>query len=227
VRLRVVLMTVLSTVLVGAAFTTPIATASEPSTAAPPATKSIIIRPVTSAGKPASGFHVSTQKGLSIDCSAPAFPSPGAVDRNIQECSPSAAYAIACWKAAKAHHALCMRNPSSHRLYQISLMGSFAKSPRVKPKLRAPLLIVLTDGTRCSIRDGGAWGTLKVHPTWPGTYSCTKHGDVWSPPNANHNGVNESAASWWVRTASASGKGKLTVRHIKRAYFVGTATATD
>jgi hypothetical protein len=224
-RIRLVLFGAVSVALVGTTATS-IATASPHPAAAAPATQSVIVRPVTSAGQPASGFHVKVQHGGSIDCGAPPFPSPGAVDRNIEECSPSAAYAIACWKAAEAHHALCLRNPSSHRLYRIRLTRSFAKTPAVKAKLRAPLLIVLTDGTRCTIRDGGAWSILKSHPKWFGSYSCSRHGVVWSPPHSKRFGVNESAASWSVHTGSAAGTGKLTVRHVKTAYFVGTATAT-
>lgn len=229
-RIRLVLFAVLSMALVGATAATG-ATAS-PLTAtaggaAHAATRSLIIRPVTSAGKPAAGFTVKVQHGESIDCSAPPFPSPGAVDRNIEECSPSAAYAIACWKAAQAHQALCIRNPSSHRVYRIGLTSSFAKTAAVKARLRAPLLIVLNDGTRCTIRDGGAWSALKGHPNWFGSYSCTRHGVVWSPPKSTHFGINESSASWTVHTGSATGTGKLTVRHVKRAYFVGTATASS
>jgi hypothetical protein len=223
-RLRMVLIVGLSLSLVGAAAATTTALASPRSAASVPATQSVTIRPVTSAGHAATGFHVKVQHSGSIDCSE-RFASPGAVNRNVEECSPSAAYAIACWKSATAHRALCMRNPSSHRLYSARLTSSFAATAAVKAKLRAPLLIVLTDGTRCSIRDGGAWSSLKSHPKWTGSYSCTKHGVVWSPPHAKHEGVNESAASWTVHTGSATGTGELTVRHVKRAYFVGTAVS--
>jgi hypothetical protein len=220
-RLRLVLLGLLATAIAGtAASTTAVANARPAPVPAP--TQSIVVRPVTSTGHAASGFHVTTQHNASIDCSS-RFASPGAVDRNIEECSPSAAYAIACWKAATAHHSLCMRNPSSHRLYKVQLTAAFAKTGLAKPKSRAPLLVVLTDGTRCSIRDGGAWGQLKEHPTWFGTYSCTKHGVVWSPPHEGHYGINESASTWTLRTGSASGKGTLTVRKVERAYFVGTA----
>ena len=219
----VVFTTALCASLAGAATATTTTGAGTATNAAHAATKVVVVRPVTSSGAAVTGFHVKTQHDVSIDCSS-RQPSAGAVDRNIEECSPSAAYAIACWKAATSHHALCTRDPSSHRLYRIALTGRFAKTPVVKAKWRAPLLIVLTDGTRCSIRDGGAWGTLKSHPSWNGTYSCTKHGIVWSAPKAKHEGVDESSSSWSVHTGSAAGTGKLTARHIERAYFVGTAS---
>lgn len=186
-------------------------------------TASVVVRPVTPAGRPATGYHVKAERQGSVDCSF-AEPSPGAVDANIEECSPSAAYAVACWKTAGAHHALCLRSPRSHTLARVRLSGSFAKTAPAKHRSRAPLMIILADGTTCTIRDGGAWGTLKSHPHWNGSYSCSKHGVVWAAPHASHYGINESSPSWTVHTGPGGGKGSLTVRAVKRAYFVGTTT---
>lgn len=192
-----------------------------PAPTAPP-THVITIRPVTATGHAAPGFRVKAQRHGPIDCSF-ASPSPGAVDRNIEECSPSAAGAIACWKSALAHHALCFRDPTSKRLDRFRLSGRFARTAAAKPTLRAPLLIVLADGTRCAIRDGGAWGSLPHHPKWFGTYQCARHGAVWANAKMSHEGVNESAPRWTVHTSQFGGSGKLTVRRVKRAYFVSTA----
>jgi hypothetical protein len=201
------------------------ATAGAATVPASASTRVVTIRPVTGTGHAVHGFHVTAKRpnNDTIDCSFPSA-SPGAVDANIEECSPSAADAIACWKAAKAHHALCMRNPASHRLYRIPLSGGFATTPVATPAATAPLLLVLADGTRCSIRDGGAWSPLPHHPKWFGTYGCSRHGVVWATEKMKHEGVNESAARWTVHTGSFSGSGKLTVRPVKRAYFVGTAS---
>jgi hypothetical protein len=124
-----------------------------------------------------------------------------------------------------AERALCMREPDKKKLVSIPLSGKFAKTALAPRKTRAPLLLVLTDGTKCSIRDGGAWGQLKSHPKWYGTYACEKHGVVWSPPKAHHYGIDESAAVWTVRTGPGGGKGKIVVRRIRRVYFVGTASS--
>jgi hypothetical protein len=80
----------------------------------------------------------------------------------------------------------------------------------------------LVDGDLCSIRDGGTSSILRSHPTWVVSYYCRHAGAVWMRPSAAHFGINESARSWTVATASASGTGKLTTRHIARAWFVGT-----
>ena len=184
-------------------------------------TQRIVVRPVNSTGHARTGFSVTAEaNGGQVDCSDHTE-SPGAVNRNIHLCFPSAEYAIACWKPATPQTALCMRDPSKKRLVRIPRTGRFASSSVLPRRQRAPLLIVLLDGTRCSIRDGGAWGMRKANPNWFGTYSCTRHGVVWSPPHAAHNGVNESHAAWTVRVGKDSGP--LVTRHVKRAYFVGTS----
>jgi hypothetical protein len=187
------------------------------------ATVRIVVRPVTAGGVPASGFHVTTddRRADAVDCSDPNA-SPGAVSRNVEPCSPSAAYAIACWNAAAAHHVLCSRDPSSKRVYSIRRTGKFADTGLDSKRNRAPILLLLRDGTKCFVRDGGAWGQLTSHPNWYGTYSCDQHGNVWSPPYAPHHGVDESQPTWTVHTSPSSGNGRVTIRAVAQAYFVGT-----
>jgi hypothetical protein len=144
------------------------------------------------------------------------------VSRNIEACSPSAEYAVACWKAAARHRVLCMRNPASRTVYRIHRVGGFKATGRPPAAQRAPLRIVLSDGDNCSIRDGGAGGTLSGHPTFVATYYCAKDGAVWAPFNAKHGGIDTSAPAWTVRTARAKQQ-KLTRHVVRKAYFVGTA----
>jgi hypothetical protein len=187
------------------------------------ATVKITVRPVTTSGHAASGFTVNGEPTGSLDCTDGA-PSQGAVDKNILQCFPDAEYAIACWKST-SHHALCMRNPAKAELAKIPYAGQFANTAPPTAKQLAPLRLVLDNGAKCGIRDGGAWGSLKHHPQWQGAYSCTKGGDVWLLPSSNHNGVNESHAAWTVHTADAStAKQKVTIRKVVKAYFVGTAS---
>jgi hypothetical protein len=184
-------------------------------------TAKVVVRPVTSTGHVRAGFTMVSEPTGLVDCNAQ-DPSPGAVSRNIEFCSPSAEYAIACWKAAAPHRVLCMRDPRSTRVVRIPRTGTFAPTGLAPLSQRAPLAITLGGGAYCSIRDGGAWPTLRSHPSWVGTYSCNNGDAVWAPPTATHNGVNESSASWTVRTARSSGVGPVVTRHVVRAYFVGT-----
>lgn len=189
------------------------------------ATKRIVVRPVTSAGTPAPGVLVtSDQKAGSVDCST-REPSPGAVSSNIEFCTPSAAYAVACWKSATPRQVLCSRDPRSGRVFSLPRTGSFASTGLAGRSKRAPLMIVLGNGKTCSIRDGGAWSSLKAHPNWFGTYSCSGETAVWSPPKATHSGINESRPTWTVHVGSISGNGPVTIRTVRRAYFVGTKSS--
>lgn len=193
-----------------------------PAAAVAPATAKVVVYPVTSSGHAAAGFAVHAQHGFTVDCSD-ANPSPGALSPNIELCYPSAAYAVACWKAAAPGKVLCMRDPSTHKLYRIS-RGRFASTAINKPRNRAPLLIVLGDGTRCQIRVGGAWGQPKGHPNLYGAYSCDRHGAAWlwakGSHRDSHNGIDESSATWRIRV----GENTIVWRNIAKAYFVATAS---
>jgi hypothetical protein len=178
-----------------------------------------VVRPVTSTGHVRAGFTVSGEPSGQVDCSV-ADPSPGAVNRNIEFCSPSAEYAIACWKAAAPHKVLCMRNPRGKRVYRIARLGAFAPTALAPHRQRAPLAMNLGDGDHCSIRDGGTGAIRQGHPQWVNTYYCVHDGVVWQKPGAAHLGVNESSASWTVVTGGATGP--LVTRHVAKAWFVGT-----
>lgn len=212
-RALIVLAAAAAAVVTGAA-------ALEESAAATTPTVKVVVRPVTSAGHVRSGFTVIGEPTGSVDCSV-ADPSPGAVNRNIEFCSPSAEYAIACWKAALAHHVLCMRDPRSHQVVRIPRLGAFASTDLAPFAQRAPLVMKLGDGDICSIRDGGAWSQLPGHPYLYGTYSCAHDGAVWASASAPHLGVDESTAVWHVRTAQF-GHSTLITRHVVKAWFVGT-----
>lgn len=199
--------------------------AAHPASAVPAAkhaaTVQVVVHPVTATGHAAAGYTVKRGQGK-ITCN-PADASPVALSKNVEFCAPSYEYAVACWKSATPHYALCLRDTNTTVLSKLKLTGGFAKTKVAPKKDRAPLRIVLDNGTKCLIRDGGAWSSLKHHPNWYGTYSCTHEGAVWSPPNANHVGIDESHGSWRVHVAPISGEGKLVTRHVKRAYFVATA----
>lgn len=220
-RFRLLLPLVAAVGMVSSAFVT-----APVHAAAGAATVRVVVRPVTSAGVPAPGVHVTVdhRKSDAVDCSTPDS-SPGAVSRNIEWCSPSVAYAIACWKAATPHRVLCSRDPRSERVYSLPRSGKFAKTGLDKKRDLSPIVLILGDGTVCFIRDGGAWGQLKAHPKWYGTYSCDRHGDVWSKPFAPHDGIDETQPVWTVHTSASSGNGTVTVRTVAKAFFVGTKSA--
>ncbi|HVT63617.1 MAG TPA: hypothetical protein VHD81_00500 [Mycobacteriales bacterium] len=194
-----------------------------PPAVAAPATVKVIVMPVTVSGTAASGFSVKKQDpGFPVDCRYK-DPSIAAVSPDIETCSPSAAYAPACWKAAAPGKVLCMRDASSHKVFLIKREGRFADTAIAKPRDRAPLDFVLTDGTKCQIRIGGAWGPVPHHPNLYGAYSCDRHDAAWLYAKGSHSdahaGIDESGASWRIRT----GYKHIVWRHIATAYFVATA----
>lgn len=188
--------------------------------AAPAPTVKDVVRPVTSAGHASAGYTVTREPSQQVDCSF-REPSPGAVSPNIEFCSPSFEYAIACWKAAASHRVLCLRDPRSKHLVRIPRHGSFAPTGLAPSAQRAPISIRLSDGDLCSIRDGGAWSQLPGHPNLFGTYSCAHDGAVWASVSAKHQGVNESHPTWTVRTAQF-GSHTLVTQRVAKAWFVGT-----
>jgi hypothetical protein len=187
---------------------------------APPPTVKVVVRPVTAAHHASPGYSVTGAPSGQVDCSPPPFPSPGAVSRNIEFCSPSSAYAVACWKAAARHHVLCMDNPRSRHLVRIRRTGVFAPTGLPPRAQRAPLEMRLGNGALCKIRDGGAWGQLPGHPKLFGTYFCTGNVAVWAKAD-KHWGVNESSPTWTVRTAKFTSH-HLVTRRVVKAWFVGT-----
>ncbi|MGN6606166.1 MAG: hypothetical protein ACTHMS_04050 [Jatrophihabitans sp.] len=183
-----------------------------------PPTQRVIVRPVTAAHVPAAGFSaVTTSDG--IFCSGHEA-SPAAVDANILECSPSAAYAPACWHAARPRYALCLRDARSHTLYRLPLVDGFGSAAPLHD--RSPLDLVLRNGTACQLRIGGAGGQLVGHPNLFATYYCSDGSAVWAGITAYHSGIDESHPVWTVRTGRP-GTSTLTTRLVARAYLVGTA----
>lgn len=184
------------------------------------ATQIVVVRPVNASGHARPGYAITSGGRYPIDCRFPE-PSPGAVSPNIEFCFPTALYAVACWKAAAAHKALCIPDPRHHELVRFRRTGRFAPTALAPARQRAPLGIVLGDGDYCSIRAGGAWSPPPGHPHLIGYYSCRHDGAVWAQLGAAHNGIDESQPMWTVRTAQFTSR-HIVTRRVVRAWFVGT-----
>lgn len=153
---------------------------------------------------------------IGVDCSYNDA-SPAAPKGNIYACSPSSASADACWVAADHVHVLCLADPESHTLVELT--------PEAMPTGAAqhtyaaePILLDLDNGDRCRLRNGGSWEGRPSDPDLAGTYGCTKARAVWASSTP---GINTSAKLWTVRTGNATGP--LTTHNVTTAYFVATA----
>lgn len=211
------LVCLLAALLIVPAFAADVGSASAvPAGQAAGATVRIVLRPVTAGGRAAVGYHV-IAGGAAVDC-AFAQPSPVTVSRNVQMCSPSAAYAVACWRAAAHRRALCFFDARHRRLTRYRLQSRFAATR--PPRRPVPLDMRLRTGVYCEIRDGGTGSRLQGHPNWYESYFCTNRRAIWACCGGF--GVYRTRPVWRVHTAPDTGRGRLVVRRVARAWFVGT-----
>lgn len=180
------------------------------------ATVTTVVRPVTSAGTPAPGWHATTQD-LTITC-APASPSPVSITAGVAFCSPSAASALACWPSPGAH-ALCLADVESKALNRFPVAGAFPLPPAAADP--GPLSLELTDGSTCDYRDGGTGARLDANPSWVIYYYCSGNQAAFAPPDSS--AVDTGDPLWTVAVASADGTGAVRTVGVVAATFVGTA----
>jgi hypothetical protein len=197
-----------------AATSTPAATApAADRIPAEPATRRVVLAPVTIRGTAVAGYRV-VNEDSTVDC-AGSEPSPASLSRAVHYCGPSAATADVCWASAIPQHVLCLRDPWARVLTQ--LKTSTPLRPVRATAAPVPLGLVLNDGDRCRLRDGGAWDRPQAHPDYVGFYACTKHEAVWGAKA----GINTGSATWTVLVGNSTGP--LVVRNVVKAYYVTTA----
>ena len=145
---------------------------TERAIAQPQATRVITVVPVGPNGAPINGYVEVPPQGNVTDVADCTTPSPAAVADDIYYCSPSAASADVCWPSTPGS-LLCVDDPWSNRLHRVNYSGPL---PPVHPTATPqPFALVLDDGTRCRLRNGGAWGTRD--DGYLGAYGC-------GPPNS-------------------------------------------
>jgi hypothetical protein len=176
-------------------------------------THRVVVRPVDASGQAQSGWTVHRTKGLTVQCDGSAS---AAVDDGIYACFPTAAYLPSCWPS-QHHTVLCLRDARTRKLVRVRYSGSLGSA--TAPSRPSPQDLDLAGGQRCSLRVGGAWGTLPTHPSWVGFYSCT-HGSVYGPPSGD--GIVRSAPPWTVHVWKSGTAHRVGRRSVAKAYFVGT-----
>ena len=138
-----------------------------PAGAQPDATQVITAVPVGLGGEPINGYREAASQGNVTAVSDCTTSSPSAVADNIYYCSPSAAGAGTCWPST-ADSLLCMTDPWDKQLHRVTYTGPL---PHVQPPaVTDPFALLLDDGTRCFLRNGGAWGGRD--DGYVGVYGC-------------------------------------------------------
>lgn len=178
-------------------------------------TRQVVVRPVTTEGRPAPGWPVVRQRGAA-SCTGAAR---GAVDPGIVTCFPTVYGLAACWRSQR-HTALCVRSLFEHQLVRVRYQGRFPRA--VAPAQAAPNDLTLGGGRACRIRTGGAWGSPPGHPRWVGYYSCDD-GAVYGPARPA-DGIDRSEPAWTVHVVEGP-RARVTVRAVRAAFYVGTAAA--
>lgn len=143
------------------------ASAAGPAGADPAPTQVITTVAVGPGGNPINGYREAPPLGNVSTVNDCTSPSPSAVADNVYFCSPSAADAGTCWPST-GRSLLCMENPWDMRLHRVSYDAAL---PPVQPLAAPnPFAVVLDDGTRCLLRNGGAWGGRA--DGFVGAYGC-------------------------------------------------------
>ncbi|MBZ4570027.1 hypothetical protein GBO17_16340 [Mycobacterium avium subsp. hominissuis] len=164
----------------------------------PPPTQVITVVAVGPDGQAINGYRVASgpdSVGHASECSQP---SPSAVDDNVYYCSPSAAGAGTCWPSTPGS-LLCVDNPWDRQMHRVTFDGQLA--PVRAPADPDPFALTLDDGTRCLLRNGGAWGGRA--DGYVGVYGCGGAGSdlavLWQPSQGRGSCIDRSAPAWTVK----------------------------
>lgn len=202
-----------------------VALPSPTASAAPAATQVVNVVAVDANGQPVNGYREIPNPGdpgdtyVVFDCEA----SPSAVSSDIYYCSPSAAAADVCWPSTHAT-VLCVDDPWSKELHRLTPHDPL---PQVQPTpAPQPFALLLDDGTRCRLRNGGAWGGRDDGLV--GAYGCFDGAPTVLGPSDPKPGdavIDRSRPAWTVRVGElGAGDAHLPppqTRTVVTAWFAG------
>ncbi|HWF30036.1 MAG TPA: hypothetical protein VG327_16985 [Mycobacterium sp.] len=199
--------------------------AAGPVSADPPPTQLITTVAIGPNGQPINGYREAPAQGNVFAVNDCTTPSPSALADNIYSCSPSAAGAGTCWPST-ARSLLCVDNPWDKTLHRVTYGGQLRPvQPIASPE---PFALLLDDGTRCLVRNGGAWGGRD--DGYVGAYGCGELGAnpavLCLPRQDAGSCIDRSAPVWTVKvgqlgTPTAHFPPPQT-RSVTSAWFAGT-----
>jgi hypothetical protein len=177
-----------------------------PAAADPRPTEVITAVAVGPGGQPINGYQEAPPQGNVTAVSDCTTTSPSAVAADVYSCSPSAAGAGTCWPSTPGS-LLCVDNPWDMRLHRVTYGGPL---PPVQPTATPdPFALTLDDGTRCQLRNGGAWGGRP--DGYVGVYGCGGPGSdlavLWLPSQGAGTCIDRSSAVWTVKVGQLGAPG--------------------
>ena len=164
----------------------------------PPPTQVITTVAVGPSGQPVNGYQETPSQGNVFTVDSCTTASPSAVANNVYYCTPTAAGAGTCWPSTPGS-LLCVDNPWDKSLHRVSYGGQL---PPVQPTaIPEPFAMALDDGTRCLLRNGGAWGGRD--DGYVGTYWCGEANAnlavLWLPSRGPGTCIDSSTPVWTVQ----------------------------
>lgn len=158
-----------------------------------PGTKVVTVVAVGPDGEPAAGWTVDGPGG-EVDCSYGA--SLATVGEDILFCSPSAAGADVCWLDPDRVSVLCGTDPWERRL--LPYRATAPVPATAAPDVPEPWALELSNGARCRLRNGGAWGGRADDLV--GAYYCDGESSfVLMPASGEEPAVDQSSPMWTVQ----------------------------
>jgi hypothetical protein len=191
----------------------------------PPATEVITAVPVGPDGAPINGYQVTPPAGNLPDVTDCSMPSPSAVVADVYYCTPSTADADTCWPSA-TESLLCVDDPWDQHLHRVNYGSPL---PYVQPTATPdPFAVVLDDGTRCRLRNGGGWGGRD--DGYVGMYGCGAANSnlaiLWLPSQGIGSWIDRSTPQWTVKVGQLGSPGTHfpppDTRAVTTAWFAGS-----
>lgn len=174
------------------------------SAAAAPATQVINVVPVVD-GRPANGYHEAGSTSGIIDCT---HPSPSAVSPGIYLCNPQGDFAEACYPSTP-EMLLCVDFPWNRELQRDTASHPLALPPVTPIAKPVPFAVMLDDGTRCRLRNRGAWYAIQFKrsdgyaPVWH--CQLADHGTTNGLARDGDPEIDRSTALWTIKTGLLGG----------------------
>ncbi|MEU5694364.1 hypothetical protein [Actinosynnema sp. NPDC020468] len=169
------------------------------------------------AGQPAAGYTAGPRSSAPLDnC----FPSSAAVTPDIVSCGATAAGADVCWIAPDRRGLLCGTNPWEKKLLSYTADKPLPRT--AQPDAPRPWALELSDGSRCRLRNGGAWPGRA--DGYAGAYSCT--GPTEFVLADSDTAVDRSGPVWTVLVGDLGADNPVfpppTTMSVTTAYFAST-----
>ncbi len=183
--------------------------------------------PVDARGQPVNGYREmpTSENPTNLPNVFGCDVSPAAVANDIYYCGPDAAGADVCWPSTPGT-LLCLNDPWDKELRRFAYADTL---PRAQPAATPePLALLLDDGTRCRLRNGGAWGGRD--DGLAGAYGCPDETPAVLVPitvKAGESAIDRSQPLWTVKVGSLGASDAHfpppQTRTVTTAWFAGDA----